>query len=225
MIEPCYTPKDPGLGDFISTIQYCQSTDKRFMTHWLPEYRCTISMILSLFENDITLVESCDKPISVRSHWWHTDYLPYVKSNLLDNFKKKDYITVSLISTGETIFEHNLSRRLHKSVLRDIFQMLSGEKLINLSSYEISQVDNLHNKCSDSICEKFKWLASAKLNISTDTGTAHLAAMTDTPTIVIGPPVTWNRYNGNDNIHFVTKLEDLKKVYYSLINKVNREVR
>jgi ADP-heptose:LPS heptosyltransferase len=100
--------------------------------------------------------------------------------------------------------------------LKNILNKLVGHKMYNLSSRAIYGVADLENRCNDNVCSKFELVASAKINISTDTGIAHLAAMTNTPTIVIGPPITWNRYNGNNNIHFVSKFEDLMKVYHSL---------
>lgn len=212
----CYTPKDPGLGDFISTLQYCNATDKKYVSHVSTNGRCVIKDILSLFPNDLTVVEFCAEMVNVKPHWHSTDYFPYVKSNLLDMFKKKDHICASLISNGDTIFEEGVGRRLRKDVLLKIVDLVKGENVFNLSTNP-AYAFHFNHKGQAGICDKFALLASAKMNISTDTGIAHLAAMTDTPTIVIGPPQAWNRYNGNDNIRYVTKIEDFVKVYDSLM--------
>jgi len=50
------------------------------------------------------------------------------------------------------------------------------------------------------LVEKLKLIAKAKLHLSADSGTAHLASMTDTPTVVICPIPYFNRYDTQTNV-------------------------
>ena len=80
---------------------------------------------------------------------------------------------------------------------------LKGEKVYNLSDHHVGGAQHFHG----SLREKMDLIATAKIHLSLDSGTAHLAAMTKTTTLAICPPQYWSRYRMQPNMICVSNTD------------------
>lgn len=70
------------------------------------------------------------------------------------------------------------------------------------------------------IVQKFELISRAKLHISADSGTAHLAALTDTPVVMISPTHLWNRYRTQSNIVCCSHIQEAEIAIRSILDSL-----
>ena len=213
----CYRPVKYGLGDFISITQYCNATGKRYLCYNNAYDRDKFLNILSLFDNNITVTDKCDQVLPVAPHWEYNEKIVYKKAKCLPETKEEDYISISLIPHSYAVPNYKgVGRGLSSDTISKILKFVDAKFIVNLSPCEFKS-NKIVSYWRMGIKDKLNLIALSKLHISVDTGIAHLAAMTNTPTIVIAPLVVYDRYAGNSNVHLVSTFQKFKECFHSIV--------
>lgn len=112
--------------------------------------------------------------------------MPYLDSNILYRkacglpTQKKNHITTQFHVRGGFEWEW---RSISGDDMNRIMHCLRAEKVYNLSDHHVRGTQHFHG----SLREKLDLIATARLHITLDSGTAHLASMTKTTTVAICP--------------------------------------
>ncbi len=116
--------------------------------------------------------------------------LTYAKASCLTK-EVYNYVTAQLIPTGDHEWP---SRRLDNIPV--LLHSLRGEKVFNMGDAPVAGTIHFRG----TIKEKLNLISGAKMHVTVDSGTAHLASMTDTPVLVIAPERYHNRYAAQTNV-------------------------
>ena len=133
--------------------------------------------------------------------------MPYANYNIMYRKavnlpkEKKEHITTQFLMRG---FAEWKERHIPERDIEKIMTCLQKEKVYNLSDQHVPGTDHFRG----SLREKLDLIASAKMHITLDSGTAHLASMTNTPMIVIARRRYWNRYEMQSNAFCIPNAEE-----------------
>lgn len=126
----------------------------------------------------------------------------YIKAKYLPIIRER------IVTVQFTPVMKDSERSLSSETIGHLFNVLKSKgvarcQIVNLSDATIFNAPHPFwgiDPFRSGVVEKFKVIAKACLHISADSGTTHLAAMSDTPVVVICPIRLWNRYRTQSNI-------------------------
>jgi hypothetical protein len=146
----------------------------------------------------------------------------YVKAKYLPTYHEK------LVTVQFTPVMRDGERALSQEVTIRIFNVLKNKgvernHVLNLSEATIFEAPSPFWGMEPShggVIGKFDMISRAKLHISADSGTAHLAAMTDTPTVVLCPSRLFNRYRTQTNVICCSHVREVEIAAASVLDSL-----
>jgi len=222
------------LGDLVTIVQYLHQLPGEHVIYGNRMCRCgcgrrqeeTLPQIISLLDTSVVFggVNIPPEAQGIDPVWSNDggtrENITYVKAKYLP-VRHEQLVGVQftpVMIDSERLMSSDNARRLFE-VLKS--QGVQRHQLANMSDATIFQAPSPYwgiNSWGGNVLEKFEVLSKARLHISADSGTAHLAAMSDTPVVMISPAHLWNRYRTQSNVICCTRIDDAVVAIRSILN-------
>lgn len=224
------------LGDIITIVQSLHRQPGKKIIFGNRKCRCgcgrvqadTLSQVISLLDTQVVFGGTSIPPEAqgIDPIWaangGSTENNTYVKAKYLP------VIYEQIITVQFTPVMIDSERFLSSENMRRLFGMLKSKgvarwQVVNLSDATIFEAPNPFwgiDPFAANVVDKFNVIAKAALHISADSGTAHLAAMSDTPVVVICPIHLWNRYRTQSNIVCCSNVREAEVAICSIMESL-----